>query len=120
MAQPGQFFRHIGDILVVPELSVASPWLGDSNSLSDDALEAIPSQILPLLRPDSIAAVAPGSGPTQIQFTGLDGYSYAIQVSSDLVNWTSVSTNTPENGGFIFASFAEGNGARFYRSVLGP
>jgi hypothetical protein len=53
------------------------------------------------------------------QFTGYDGYSYAVEVSTNLVEWASVSTNCPNDGVFIFLD-ARGARSRFYRSVLLP
>lgn len=43
-------FRRLGDILAVPELTVKSPWLvGNTNFMSDAAIERIPQQVLGLL-----------------------------------------------------------------------
>ena len=107
--QPAQpVFPDIGDILATPELSMASPWLDLSStaqlesSMNDEAYEAIPSQLLPLLRPDSIGSVSQSGGTLQVQFTGADGYAYAVQTSSNLLDWTPVSTNYPANGSFNF------------------
>jgi hypothetical protein len=126
-AQPNQTFRSIGDILAVPELSVASPWLDLSSgyevewSLTDEAYEAIPSQLLPLLRPDSIGSVSQSGGTLQVQFTGADGYAYTVQTSSNLLNWTAITTNYPVNGSFTFVDTpSPGSPRRFYRSLLWP
>jgi hypothetical protein len=126
-AQPNRTFRNIGDLLAIPELSTGSPWLDLSgaaqlySSMTDEAYEAIPSQILPLLRPDSIGAVSQSSGTLQVQFTGLDGYAYVVQTSSNLSDWTAVSTNYPVNGSFDFVDTPPpGSPRRFYRSVLWP
>jgi hypothetical protein len=126
-SQPNGTFRSIGDLLAIPELSVASPWL-DTNgaaqlfsSMNDEACEAIPSQLLPLLRPDSIGAVSQVGGTLQVQFTGADGYAYVVQTSSNLAAWTAVSTNYPANGSFSFVeTLPPGSPRRFYRSVLQP
>ncbi len=118
-AQPGSFFKNVGDLLAIPELSAASPWLGLTNSyaITDVALEIIPSQLLPLLRPDSIGSPNPAAG--QLQFTGIDGYAYRILVSSNLLHWTTISTNTPSDG--VFAIIVPPGGpAQFYRSKLIP
>jgi hypothetical protein len=126
-SQPSQHFRDVGDILVVPELSTASPWLDLSSpdqfefGLTDEAYEAIPSQLLPLLRPDSIGFASQIGGTLQIQFTGADGYAYVVQTSSNLAAWTAVSTNYPANGSFSFVeTLPPGSPRRFYRSVLQP
>ena len=126
-SQPNRTFRSIGDLLAIPELSTASPWL-DTNgvaqidsSMNDEACESLPSQLLPLLRPDSIGSVGQSGGTLQVQFTGADGYAYAVQTSSNLSDWTAVSTNYPTNGCFNFVETPPpGSPRRFYRSVLWP
>jgi hypothetical protein len=125
VGQPGQFFRDVGDILAVPQLTEQSPFLNwnDSvqvtNDISDEAYEIIPSQLLSLLRADSIGSIAPVNGQRVAQFTGYDGHAYAIEVSSDLINWVSISTNCPVNGMFGFTNSAAPNAnQQFYRSVL--
>ena len=127
-SQPNQTFRDVGDVLSTPELSVASPWLDTSTisqffysyyGISDEAYEAIPSQLLPLLRADSVGYAIQNGGSLQFQFSGSDGLAYAVQVSSDLVNWTSVSTNCPVDGIFSFLDVPSAEAPRrFYRSAL--
>jgi hypothetical protein len=123
--QPGQLFRDVGDILVTPQLTEQSPFLNwndgiqFSNAISDEAYEEIPSQLLSLLRTDSIGSVSSLNGQILVQFTGYDGHAYAVQVSSDLMNWASISTNSPVNGTFNFMISAPINASQqFYRSVL--
>jgi hypothetical protein len=123
--QPNQSFQDPGDVLSTPELSVASPWL-DTNSvapyyasLTDEAYEAIPSQLLPLLRADSIGYVFQTGGTLRIEFSGSDGLAYAIQVSTDLVNWSTLTTSYPVGGVISFVDVPlPGAPRRFYRSVL--
>jgi len=126
-SQPGQRFNTPSDILVTVELSTASPWLDLSSltqlhgGLSDEAYEAIPSQLLPLLRPDSIGSISQSGGTLQVQFSGADGYAYAVQSSSNLLSWTPVSTNYPANGFFNFDdTLPPGSPRRYYRSLLLP
>jgi hypothetical protein len=125
--QPNHYFLDPGDVLSTPELSVTSPWLNTSSyaqlwaGLSDAAYEAIPAQLLPLLRPDSVGTILPSDGPLRLQFSGIDGVAYAVQVSLDLWSWTTLSTNYPVGGVFSFAdSQPPGAPSRFYRSVLLP
>ena len=124
--QPGQFFRTIGDLLATPALTLASPWLNATAvqqqlGLSDEAYEIIPEQLLPRLRPDSIGTLTPSAKGSQLQFTGFDAASYAIEYSLDLVNWTVLGTNTPTNGVFHFALPTGSEApAGFYRSALLP
>jgi hypothetical protein len=74
-----------------------------------------------LLRPDSIGSVRQSGGTLQVQFTGADGYAYAMQTSSNLLIWTPVTTNHPVNGSFNFLDTPPpGSPRRFYRSVLWP
>ena len=111
----------------MPELSIASPWL-DTNgvaylasSMNDAACEAIPAQLLTLLRPDSLGTVSQAGGMLQLQFSGSDGYAYVVQTSSNLLNWTPVSTNYPANGAFNFTNNPPpGSPRRFYRLALLP
>jgi hypothetical protein len=125
VSRPGQRFRDVTDILATPELSLASPWL-DTNgvaklasSMNDEACEAIPAQLLLLLRPDSLGSVTHPGGTVQVQFSGSDGFAYAVQTSSNLVDWAAVSTNYPVNGTFTFTvTPSSGSPRRFYRSVL--
>lgn len=119
--EPNQLFRNVGDVLATPELSVASPYRDPtfSSNFPDDILEAIPAQLISRLRPDSIVTLIPASNPPPLQFTGMDGYSYAVELSSDLLNWPPFSTNTPENGLFNFTSSSTAS-PQFYRSSLQP
>jgi hypothetical protein len=122
--QPGQFFADFGDILAIPQLADQSPFLHVSaaqraNGITDEAYEMISSQLLPLLRADSIGSVVSANGKTTIQFTGSDGHAYAIEVSPDLLNWTRISTNWPVGGVVNFTNSPALNvGAQFYRSIL--
>jgi hypothetical protein len=120
-------FKQLGDILSVPELTLASPYLGSVNlsssantNINDAVLESIPLQLLPLLRPDSFGSIGQNGSAWQIQFSGMDGCAYATQVSSNLLDWMSVATNYPSNGIFDFTDPAPASGHRFYRSLLLP
>ena len=121
--EPGQLFHNIGNILAAPELTVNSPWFngGDTSQLTDSDYELIPSQLLGLLRPDSIGSPAPAStnGTLLWQFTGLDGYSYLVEGSSNVLNWSPLATLTPTNGTFFFSEPAAFD-HRFYRTSLAP
>jgi hypothetical protein len=53
------------------------------------------------------------NGNFQFGLQGLEGQTYVVQTSTNLVNWTSVYTN---NGSFIFTDLSTTNyGRRFYR-----
>jgi len=67
------------------------------------------------LRPPS--AVLP-DGSFHVTATGPDGAWFYVQYSSDLVNWSSVSTNQVFQGSIDFIdSAAANNASRFYRAV---
>ena len=119
-------YRQIGDILSEPTLSVSSPFLFISadpadSSVSDEAYEALPSQLLPRLRPDSFGAIMRANDSVQIQFAGGDGYEYAVKTSSNLLDWTTISTNSPQGGIFQFSQPVPPDSVmRAYRSELLP
>jgi hypothetical protein len=118
--QPGQIFSDVGDILATPQLAEQSPFLtGQNYSIGDAAYELIPSQLLSLLRADSIGSIYLTNNQPLVQFTGYDGHSYAVQASSDFVNWSNISTNFPLNEIFTLTNSIPLNAKqRFYRSVL--
>jgi len=124
-SQPGDFFRDVGDILAIPRLTEQSPFLNWNDSvqqqggISDEAYEIIPSQLLTLLRADSIGSITSTKGQITAQFTGYDDHTYAIEGSSNLVDWKSINTNLPAHGAFSFTNAAPANAKlQFYRSVL--
>jgi hypothetical protein len=130
-SQPTQNYFSIGDILAAPALTRQSPFLNLGSTafgqqqmnygISDADYEAIPVGLLPLLRPDSIGILTPTNGGWNLSFSGADGYVYALQTSTNLMDWNTVSTNTPGQGGFtVPASPAAGSPNQFFRSVLLP
>ena len=66
--------------------------------ISDEAYEAIPAQLLVKLRPDSIATVSSAGTPLRIRFTAAENGTYGVQLSTNLLDWTLVSTNVSNNG----------------------
>jgi len=74
---------------------------------------------------DTTAAVTLGSpqivaGGTQAQFSvaGVPGYKYAVEGSTNLINWTPILTNTSP---FIFSNaISSAATQRFYRSAYRP
>jgi hypothetical protein len=119
--QRNELFLDAGDVFTTPQLSTESPFLNtaSANGINDEAYEAVPAQLLPLIRADSIGTVLTTNGQMVIQFTGYDGHTYAIQSSANLVDWTNISTNSPAGGVLnITNASPHGAGARFYRSIL--
>ena len=60
------------------------------------------------------------SGGNQIQFdvAGVSGFNYAVQASTNMIDWVPLCTNTPP---FTFTDTnAAGFQQRFYRSVYLP
>lgn len=120
---PGQPFQEIGELLAVPDLSTGSPYLNWFNTdqqqygITDEAYEIIPSQLLPLLRADSIGYLTVTNNQCRVQFTGYDEHSYVIETSSDLKEWTPISTNFPVKGS-LQLDLLHSDAQRFYRSVL--
>lgn len=117
-------FWDAGDVLATPQLSVASPFINtnglstlSAGGLTDEALEIIPTQLLPLLRVDSIGQIDAFNGQSELSFSGYDGHIYAIQASSNLTDWVSISTNCPSDGIFEITNTTT-SGQQFYRSVL--
>jgi Fibronectin type III domain len=63
-------------------------------------------------------AAPPAHGQFAVNVIGVTGYNYVVQVSSDLVHWTSVTTNTAP---FTFVDTNAGQfPRRFYRSYSPP
>lgn len=120
-ALPNTRFLSIGDVLSAPELSLASPWLNLTNSylyrVPEYVYEALPSQLLPLLRTDSIGSVSAGPDVLHLSFTGWEGATYTLESSTNLVDWVPVSTNRA-NGGEFRVEVTQHLKAGYYRSVL--
>ena len=73
-------------------------------------------------RPDSIAArlaILPlPDGQERLQVQGLSGRQYVIQVSSNLADWVSVSTNVSDTGTIQWTDSQAANfPSRFYRAI---
>jgi len=126
-AQTGGFFHSVADILAAPELSENSPFLDtndlatfEAGGLTDGAFERIPIQLLPLLSLESLGSISFTGGQFVVRFTGDNDFAYAVESSSNLVEWSTVSTNVPWNGVFDFTDTSPTTNQRFYRSVLLP
>ena len=124
-AQPNQLFHEVGDLLTVPALSTESPWLNRSSEiqlelgLTDEAYERIPAQLLARVRADSWGSMEISPDGGRVQFAGLDGFPYRIELSTNLIDWQPVATNLPVNGVFELVVPVEA-GSHFYRSVTIP
>ena len=61
----------------------------------------------------TLTTVPAARGQFGFQLTGVPGAKYVVQASADLINWTSVQTNTAP---FIFQDDTTGSAQRFYRA----
>jgi len=125
-AQRGQYFVDSGTFLSVPELSSASPWLNLSDSdqlkwgLTDEAYEMLPSQLLSLVRADTVVTAMRAGNSIELRFTAFDGYGYRVESSGDLATWATVSEpHYPTNGVFTLTLPAN-SGPQFFRALLLP
>jgi hypothetical protein len=60
-------------------------------------------------------------GGLQLTLQGQPSQNYGIQVSTDLVNWTTVTTNTSSlTGVFTFTDSNTNSPGRFYRAIRIP
>jgi hypothetical protein len=53
-------------------------------------------------------------------FVGPVGSNYVLQVSTNLLQWTSISTNTPATLPFVLSDPSAPGAARFYRVLQEP
>jgi hypothetical protein len=87
--------------------------------LNDEAYERIPAQLRPRLRPDSFGSIAPDADGWQLRFTGGEGFTYAVETSTNLAGWQPIATNQASNGVFEMELPATAERS-FFRSVLLP
>ena len=69
----------------------------------------------PTLPPIELMVVGETNGQFTLQFPGVDGQSYIVQTSTNLMDWTPIFTNMPTGGLFIFTDTNATDPARFYR-----
>ena len=130
-SQSSPVFYSIGDILATPALTEQSPFLNLGSTafgqqqmnygINDVEYEAIPTQLLPLLRPDSIGSLVTANGGWNLQFSGADGYCYLLQTSTNLIDWYSIGTNQPVQGSFsVPVGPAVASPGQFFRTMLVP
>lgn len=122
--QRGGYFADVAAWLSVPELSSASPWLNMSSwdqtsfGLTDEAYEALPSQLLSLVRADAVVTAAPLGNSVELQFTAFDGYAFRVESSTNLTNWTTFSEPHFTTNGVLTLMVPTANGQRYFRAVL--
>lgn len=98
--QPNHHLTRLSDLLDEPAISINSPWLHATSTqrvqgISDAAYEMIPSGLLSRLWPDSVGTAShanPGEPPS-FEFSGVGGFAYRIECSTNLTDWAPISTN---------------------------
>ena len=122
--QPSRRFNGWVDFFQVPELSLNSPWFGETDdiqrqlAISDAAYEAIPNQLLARLRTqDSAGTISRDSSRLRLHFNLWPGYDYQLQSSTDLVNWSDVTASASVTDLDLLVEVAVDRGAlrAFYR-----
>jgi hypothetical protein len=128
-AQRGQYFADVAAFLSVPELSSASPWLNLSDDpsgqkirfgLTDEAYEALPSQLLARVRADPVGTATRNGNSIELRFTAFDGYAYRVETSLDFATWTTVSEPHYSTNGVFSLTVPAAVGPQFFRAVLPP
>jgi Fibronectin type III domain len=89
--------------------------LGVESPFSNETIYSVPTNSKAATL---VTVAAPANGQFAMTVNGVTGYNYVVQVSSNLVNWTSVLTNTAP---FTFVDVnASQFSQRFYRSYYLP
>jgi hypothetical protein len=123
-AQRGQYFADAGALFAVPELSSAAPWLNLSTldqvyfGLNDEAYEALPAQLLSLIRADPVVRATSGAGGVELSVNAFDGYTYRVESSTNLTTWTTLSEPHHLTNGVFTLTVPASNGPQFFRAVL--
>lgn len=89
--------------------------LGDESPFSNETVYSVPTNFMAATL---VTVAAPAGGQFAMTVNGVTGCNYVVQVSSNLVNWASVLTNTAP---FTFVDVNAGQfSQRFYRSYYLP
>ena len=84
-------------------------------NLTGNSANSSPAAATPAFSPFSLNVTPASPGQFTLQFPGVAGRNYIIQVSTNLITWTPVSTNQPSGGVLIFTDTNASGPARFYR-----
>ncbi len=120
------FFPDVAAFLSVPELSSQSPWLNLSDpeqarfALSDEAYEALPSQLLSKVRPDSFATATRTGATMELRFTAFDGYRFRVEHADASLDWQPFSEPHYSTNGTFGVPVTPSLQHRFFRAVLLP
>jgi len=80
-----------------------------------ESANSIETNATPARPPIILNAVSYVNGQFSLQFGGSDTQTYVVETSTNLINWTPVSTNSPSGGRFIFTDTNATDPARYYR-----
>jgi uncharacterized repeat protein (TIGR03806 family) len=107
---------YTGPILVTNSATVnINAW---APGYTDSVVGTAQYTILP-----GIFFLSPGgftNGIFQMTFAGPVGSNYVLQVSTNLLQWTSISSNTPATSPFVLSDPSAPGAARFYRVLQEP
>jgi cellulose 1,4-beta-cellobiosidase len=82
--------------------------IAESSNSSEATATPVPAPITLTLGPQT-------NGQFTLQFQGVDGRTYIVQTSTNLVDWTPIYTNQQSGGLFIYTDTNATDAARFYR-----
>ena len=94
--------------------------LGDESPFSNETSYLVPTNSIAgsLAAATLVTGTPPSNGQFSLTVKGVTGYTYVVQVSANLVNWSSVLTNIAP---FIFVDTnASQFNQRFYRAIYFP
>jgi uncharacterized repeat protein (TIGR01451 family) len=103
-----------GNIVNSATVSTASTdlYLADSTAVNSTTV---------ITPPPSFLVATNIAGGLQLTLRGQAGQNYGIQVSTNLISWASIATNTASsNGNFTFLASKTNSPARFYRAIRLP
>ena len=87
--------------------------------LTDEAYEALPAQLLALVRADPVVTATRVGTELALRFRAFDGYAWRVESSPDLSVWTTLGApHYPSKGVFTLTVPATTSGPQFFRAVL--
>ncbi|HWN96344.1 MAG TPA: hypothetical protein VNT99_15035, partial [Methylomirabilota bacterium] len=121
----GGYFHSIMELLRVPELSSASPWLNltgfpSNYGMTDEGYEVLPSELLSRVRADPVGTVTQSNNTVELRFIAFDNYAYRVEGTSDFATWTTVSEPHYSTNGVFTLPVSTGADRRFFRARLLP
>jgi hypothetical protein len=90
----------------------------DTSGQLSTPLQTTVTSIYTNLSPLAVCAVITPDGSFKVTYEGYAGKSYAIEESTNFLNWTSLLTNEVPDDGMLYFSISPTNGRAFYRTRL--